>query len=99
MSKYLDLPSVIVAALTLVLFLAALFVKGVTHDLFLEAGVFLISVKVLIMIHRHQRSVLRLESKIDALLERQARGRQFAAGAGAAPPAAPDAGGQKAARQ
>lgn len=39
-------------ALTLLLFIAALFVKGFTHDLLLEAGVFLVSVKLVLMSYK-----------------------------------------------
>jgi hypothetical protein len=49
MVKQLDMGSIIVILITLVLFIAALFVKGLTHDLFLEAGVFLVSVKIIMM--------------------------------------------------
>ena len=48
-SKLLDFGSVVVIVLTLVLFLVALFLKGFTHELLLEAGVFLVSVKLILM--------------------------------------------------
>ncbi len=47
MRKHFDKFSVLVIALTLVLFAAALFVRGFTHDALLEAGVFLVSVKLI----------------------------------------------------
>lgn len=47
--KLVDLGSVLTIATTLVLFVVALFVKGFTHDLLLEAGVFLVSVKLVLM--------------------------------------------------
>jgi hypothetical protein len=50
--KHLDLGSIIVLLITLVLFISALFVKGITHDILLEAGVFLVSVKVIMMAYR-----------------------------------------------
>ena len=43
-SKLLDFWSLVVIVLTLPLFLLALFLKGFTHELLLEAGVFLVSV-------------------------------------------------------
>ena len=52
MKKHLDLGSIIILLITLVLFIAALFVKGFTHDLLLEAGVFLVSVKVIMMAYK-----------------------------------------------
>lgn len=44
-----DPGSVVVIALTFILFVVALFVKGLTHDILLEAGVLLVSVKVIMM--------------------------------------------------
>ena len=49
MNKHFDTPTVIVIIVTFVLFVMALFVKGFTHDLLLEAGVFLVSVKIILM--------------------------------------------------
>jgi hypothetical protein len=40
------------SAQQVVLFVAALFTKGLTHDLLLEAGVFLVSVKLIIMAYK-----------------------------------------------
>jgi hypothetical protein len=60
--EHLDLGSIIVILITLVLFIAALFVKGLTHDLLLEAGVFLVSVKVIMMAYAnsvHANEILR----------------------------------------
>lgn len=47
-----DPASLLVILLTFVLFSAALFVKGFTHDFLLEAGVFLVSVKLIMMSSR-----------------------------------------------
>ena len=73
MRRYLDTPSTIVAAVTLALFVAALFVKGLTHDLFLEAGVFLVSTKILLMMHANHTAAIQIEKKIDTLLSQLAR--------------------------
>ena len=62
MKKHLDLGSIVVILITLVLFIAALFYKGFTHDLLLEAGVFLVSVKVIMMAYQngaHANEILR----------------------------------------
>ena len=48
-TKRLDAASRTVVAITLVLFVVALFVKGLGHDVLLEAGVFLVSVKLILM--------------------------------------------------
>ena len=62
MRKHLDLGSIIILLITLVLFIAALFVKGFTHDILLEAGVFLVSVKVIMMAYQnsvHANEIMR----------------------------------------
>ena len=48
-----DPGSLVVIAITLVLFAWALFEKGLTHDLLLEAGVFMVSVKLIIMSYKN----------------------------------------------
>ena len=68
MRRYLDTGSIAVGAITLGLFIAALFVKGMTHDLFLEAGVFLVSIKIIMMTYKNGIVTSRLERKIDAML-------------------------------
>ena len=50
--KHLDTSSLFVVLLTLVLFAAALVVKGFGHDLPLEAGVFLVSVTLIMMAYK-----------------------------------------------
>jgi hypothetical protein len=53
MSDHFDVGSLMVIIITFVLFVAALFTKGFTHDLLLEAGVFLVSVKLIIMAYKN----------------------------------------------
>lgn len=50
--KYFDAGSIVVIAITFLLFAMALFFTGLTHDLLLEAGVFLVSVKLIIMAYK-----------------------------------------------
>jgi hypothetical protein len=52
MKKNFDLSSIIVIIITFILFVIALFTKGLTHDILLEAGVLLVSVKLIIMAYR-----------------------------------------------
>jgi hypothetical protein len=61
MRKHFDFWSMVVIALTLILFGVALVIKGFTHDLLLEAGVFLVSVKLILMSHKN--SVLAVETE------------------------------------
>jgi len=42
-----------VIALTLILFVLALFITGSEHDLLLETGVFLVSVKLILMSYKN----------------------------------------------
>jgi hypothetical protein len=65
MTQHLDRGSLIIALITLVLFVAALFAKGWTHDLFIEAGVFLVSVKLIMMAYQNSVAITRLEEKLD----------------------------------
>ena len=68
MNESIDRGSLLVAAITLGLFIAALFTKGISHDLFLEAGVFLVSVKLIIMAYRNSVSVGNLDRKLDTIM-------------------------------
>jgi hypothetical protein len=52
MSKHLDRSTQITLAVTLVLFVVALFEKGFTHDLLLEAAVFLVSAKLVLLSYK-----------------------------------------------
>lgn len=73
--KILDPWSTVVIILTLILFVTALFLSGFTHDLLLEAGVFLVSLKLILMgykDHVHAEYIEdRLESIYDLLRNRQ----------------------------
>ena len=52
MSKYIDVNSIIVISITFILFVIALFTKGLTHDILLEAGVLLISIKIIMLSYK-----------------------------------------------
>ena len=68
LKRHLDRASLVVIFLTFALFVAALGVKGFTHDLFLETGVLLVSVKLIISTYRLEMHTSRLEERIDDLL-------------------------------
>jgi len=53
MRKYFDIGSITVIAITFLLFAVALFTKGLTHDILLEAGILLVSVKLIMMAYRN----------------------------------------------
>lgn len=52
MGEHFDIGSIIVIAITFLLFAVALFAKGFTHDLLLEAGVLLVSIKLILMAYK-----------------------------------------------
>lgn len=64
-----DPGSIVVIVITLVLFVAALFFKGITHDFLLEAGVFLVSVKLIIMAYKNRISFESIQNKLDEIKE------------------------------
>jgi len=63
-----DPGSLVVIAITLVLFVWALFEKGLTHDLLLEAGVFMVSVKLIIMSYKNRLMAATIDRKLDAIV-------------------------------
>ena len=65
--RLLDIGSWITIAVTLVLFLMALFVEGLPHDAFLEAGVFLVSVKLVIMTYKNAMASDELKAELREL--------------------------------
>ena len=44
-----------VIALTIILFAISLFVNGITHDLFIESGVLLVSIKLIMMNYKNMK--------------------------------------------
>lgn len=69
--KNLGLGNTLVLLTTLVLFIVALFVKGFTRDLLLEAAVFLVSVKLIIMSYTNSKRVTSIQGKLDAILSKE----------------------------
>ncbi len=69
MRKHFDTGSMIVIIITFFLFILALFTKGFTHDLLLESGVFLVSVKLIMMSRANSIYLNRLEKEIKEIKE------------------------------
>jgi hypothetical protein len=67
MVKRFDGPSIAVILATLALFVAALFFKGFTHDLLLEAGVFLVSVKLVLAAYKASVAEEELRRRLDGI--------------------------------
>ncbi|NTU92068.1 MAG: hypothetical protein HGA60_09175, partial [Chlorobiaceae bacterium] len=63
-------PTVIIIIITFVLFAIALFVKGFTHDLLLEAGVFLISVKLILLGYKNSVTNSKLLEELQEIKRR-----------------------------
>ena len=75
MNPHLDAASRIVIGLTFGLFAASLFVHGLTHDVFLEAGVLLVSIKLILATRRIDQHMAILNDRIgqvQATLDRAA---------------------------
>ena len=64
MKKHFDTGSMVVIIITFVLFVLALFTTGFTHDLLLEAGVFLVSVKLIMMAYHNSVSSKELHNEL-----------------------------------
>jgi hypothetical protein len=69
MNKHFDTPTIIIIVITFVLFTIALFTKGLTHDLLLEAGVFLVSVKLIMMGYHHRLTTQNVLKKLSEIKE------------------------------
>ncbi len=66
MKNILTISHVIVIAVTAILFIVAIFAKGFTHDLVIEAAVLLVSVKLIIM---NQKNKIMEQKILDAIDE------------------------------
>ncbi|MGB2689468.1 MAG: hypothetical protein WBC36_10830 [Desulfobacterales bacterium] len=64
MRKHFDVGSSIVIIVTFLLFILALFAKGFTQDLLLEAGVFLVSVKLILMAYNNSVYIKSIENEL-----------------------------------
>lgn len=69
MKAYFDTGSLVVISVTFVVFLIALFTQGFTHDLLLEIGVFMVSVKLIIMTYKNGVHADKLEKDIKEIKE------------------------------
>ena len=64
MKNHVDIGSYLVIGITFILFAIALFFKGITHDLLLEAGVFLVSVKLVMMSYKNNEFTKHLDDEL-----------------------------------
>jgi hypothetical protein len=69
MKKHLSTGDIIVIAVTMILFVAALFTKGFTHDLLLEAGVLLVSIKIIMMNYKNSLTSKEILKELNEIKE------------------------------
>ena len=69
MKKYFSTADILVIAITFILFAAALFTKGFTNALLLEAGVLLVSVKIIMMNFKCSQTNKQILEKLQELDE------------------------------
>jgi hypothetical protein len=65
--RYLDTGSITIITITLILFAVALFLKGLTHDMLLEAGVFLVSTKLILITYKNGKLGESLHQKLNEM--------------------------------
>ncbi len=65
--KHFDLGSILIIITTFVLFVSALFFIGLTHDILLEAGVFLVSAKLIIMAYKARIHSIKIELELQEI--------------------------------
>ena len=56
MTNHFDIGTLFIIIITFILFAVALFTKGFTHDLLLESGVLLVSIKLIIMAYKNSKT-------------------------------------------
>jgi hypothetical protein len=72
-NRLFDLGTIVIISITLLLFVLALFEKGFTHDMLLEAGVFLVSVKLIMMSYTNSLATRDMRDQLDAIQQALAR--------------------------
>ena len=63
--KTISTANYMIILITFLLFALALFTKGFTHDLLLETGVFLVSVKLILMAYSNKLATASIVKKLD----------------------------------
>jgi hypothetical protein len=67
LKERLDFGSMLVIVITFVLFVVALFKKGFSQEVLLETGVFLVSVKLMLMSSRNNLHIKELNQRLDEI--------------------------------
>lgn len=74
MNEHFDNGSIAIIVVTFILFAIALFTKGIVHDLLLEVGVLLVSVKLIVMAYKNSVVSKEITAELQAIkkiLEKQ----------------------------
>jgi hypothetical protein len=87
-ARHIDTASYVVVAITLVLFIIAAIEKGLTRELLLEAGVFLVSVKLILLSAKSNLAAEQMMERLDAIQVAVERLAVFGASASGTPGAA-----------
>jgi len=67
MKKYLSIADLLVIIVTILLFAIALFIKGLTHAILLEAGILLVSIKIIMMNYKNIISIKIIMKELDEI--------------------------------
>jgi len=67
MKEYLSTTDLLVIIVTIILFVLALFNKGLTHDMLLEAGVLLVSIKIIMMNYKNSVSSKKIMDELEEI--------------------------------
>ncbi|PCJ98384.1 MAG: hypothetical protein COA50_02455 [Flavobacteriaceae bacterium] len=67
MKKHLSGADLVIILVTVILFVVALFVKGFTKDLLIEAGVLLVSIKLILMNHKNSVTNKKMLKELDEI--------------------------------
>jgi hypothetical protein len=70
MKKLIESGNTIIIVITFILFIVALLTTGMTKDILLEAGVFLVSVKIIIMSSSNRKSINELKEKLNEIIDK-----------------------------
>ena len=71
--RHLDPWSGVVIVITFLMFVTALLLKGLGHDLLLEGGVFLVSVKLIMMAYKNSVTATKLNDRLGGVENTLAR--------------------------
>ena len=67
MREHFDIGSLAIIVITFALFAIALFTKGFAHDLLLEVGILLVSVKLIVMAYKNSVVSEKISKELQAI--------------------------------